>query len=315
VLCKPSTAQISLADLNLHKDDHTDLLFLSETVHDANLAALADRVVSSSATVVVVAGPSSSGKTTFTHRLRMHLRARGKAAQLIECDDYYRARTDPMHPRDANGELNFEDADALQLERLAQDVAAILRGDIVDLPHFNFKDGTSCAASGRLVSLPVGGILMLEGIFGLHPKFLRQVDAGFFRVLIGPWSGVHIGDLFVIPERMLRLLRRIGRDTAHRGVTATQVVHKFSSVSNGERINIFEHASQADAVFDSALFYELSALKPHIKAGLDSAGGTPEEQAIVAQLQSIVAWIEGWSSVQVPRTSILMVFVGKSIFG
>merc|ERR1711920_1199864 len=175
-----------------------------------------------------------------------------------ECDMYFKARTDPTHPRDAKGELNFETPDALRLDRVKQDLQALFSGARVELPKFCFKTGTVNENSGQYLQLNGRAVLIVEGIFGLHPVFLSAFEeVSLYRVLIGPWSGARLGGLHIVPERKLRLLRRIGRDVRSRGVDAARVMHKFSSVAVGDALNIFQYAHNADIVFDSALHYEL----------------------------------------------------------
>mmetsp|Transcript_42259 Transcript_42259/g.75729 ORF Transcript_42259/g.75729 Transcript_42259/m.75729 type:complete len:292 (+) Transcript_42259:1-876(+) len=268
--------------------------------------------------VVVVAGPSSSGKTTFAARLALHLQARGCEARPLECDMYFKARADPTHPRDAKGELNFEDPGSLRIDKIKEDLEALTAGKPVELPKFCFKTGTIQEKTGNILKLPDSAVLIIEGIFGLHPKFLEAFEGvSLFKVLIGPWSGARLGNLCLVPERKFRLLRRIGRDVRSRGVDAARVMHKFTSVSAGEQLNIFPYAGSADVIFDSTLHYELPALKAVIGADVEKA--TSEDPVVMwrkRELANYLSWAEAWpvSEYDLLPTSIACEFLGSSIF-
>jgi len=299
----------------------TKVALQAETMHENSLAEVSAQIAAVAekrACVVVVAGPSSSGKTTFSSRLALHIQARGIDAQPLECDMYYKARADPTHPRDANGELNFEVPDALRLDRIRQDLAALTAGKPVELPRFCFKTGTVQEKTGRVLQLPEKVVLIIEGIFGLHPTFLSAFgDVALFKVLIGPWSGARLGNLHVMPERKLRLLRRIGRDVRSRGVDAARVMHKFTSVSVGEATNIFPYAGSADVIFDSALHYELPSLRAVIGKDVEGvASDDPAVQSRQRELANYLSWVEPWpmGSYTLLPTSIACEFLGNSIF-
>ena len=236
----------------------TNMALQAETLQNNTLAELSSRIAAAAAQkscAVVVAGPSSSGKTTFAARLALHLQARGLEARPLECDMYFKARADPTHPRDAKGELNFEDPGSLRIDKIKQDLEALLDGKAVELPKFCFKTGTIEEKTGNILQLPKQAVLIIEGIFGLHPKFLSAFgNVSLFKVLIGPWSGARLGNLCVMPERKFRLLRRIGRDVRSRGVDAARVMQKFSSVAAGEQLNIFPFAESAWLVLVGIFF-------------------------------------------------------------
>eukprot|EP00931_Biecheleriopsis_adriatica_P102030 TRINITY_DN77061_c0_g1_i1.p1 TRINITY_DN77061_c0_g1~~TRINITY_DN77061_c0_g1_i1.p1 ORF type:complete len:606 (+),score=137.02 TRINITY_DN77061_c0_g1_i1:126-1820(+) len=319
----PPRADAGAADCNeaANSCKQTEVALHAEAMHENSLAEVSAQIAAlakDKSCVVVVAGPSSSGKTTFSCRLAFHIKARGIEARPLECDMYYKARADPTHPRDAKGELNFEVPDALRLDRIKQDLAALTAGRAVELPKFSFKDGTIQENTGHIMQLPARSVLIVEGIFGLHPKFLTAFEnVALFKVLIGPWSGARLSSLHVVPERKLRLLRRIGRDVRSRGVDAARVMHKFTSVSVGERANIFPHAGSADIIFDSALHYELPALKAVI--GRDVEAASSSDDAVLSrrtELSNYLSWVESWpeSSYSLLPTSIACEFLGNSIF-
>jgi len=301
--------------------EQTHVALQAEAIHENSLAEVSAKIAAAAQTracVVIVAGPSSSGKTTFSCRLAMHIQARGVLAKPLECDMYYKARLDPTHPRDANGELNFEVPEALRLEKIKKDLKDLTCGKPVELPRFSFKDGTIIEETGNVMQLPAKAVLIIEGIFGLHPTFLDAFgEVSVFKVLIGPWSGARLGSLHVVPERKLRLLRRIGRDVRSRGVDAARVIHKFTSVSAGEIANIFPFAGNADVIFDSALHYELPALDAVI--GKDVQAILSEDPIILSrkvELVNYLSWVRPWStgSYSLLPTSIACEFLGNSIF-
>eukprot|EP00439_Symbiodinium_sp_Y106_P065807 s4570_g10.t1 len=301
--------------------EQTHVALQAETMQNNFLGELSDRIATAAkekSCVVVVAGPSSSGKTTFSARLALHLQARGCDARPLECDMYFKARADPTHPRDAKGELNFEDPDSLRIDKIKQDLEALMAGNPVELPKFCFKTGTIQEQTGNIFKLPKSAVLIIEGIFGLHPKFLAAFeDVSLFKVLIGPWSGSRLGNLCLVPERKFRLLRRIGRDVRSRGVDAARVMHKFTSVSAGEQLNIFPYAGKADVIFDSTLHYELSALKAVIGADVENAtSDDPVVQWRKRELANYLSWAEAWpvSEYELLPTSIACEFLGSSIF-
>ncbi|CAE7596520.1 udkA, partial [Symbiodinium necroappetens] len=292
--------------------EQTHVALQAETMQNNFLGELSDRIATAAkekSCVVVVAGPSSSGKTTFSARLALHLQARGCDARPLECDMYFKARADPSHPRDAKGELNFEDPDSLRIDKIKQDLEALMTGNPVELPKFCFKTGTIQEKTGNILKLPKSAVLIIEGIFGLHPKFLAAFeDVSLFKVLIGPWSGSRLGNLCLVPERKFRLLRRIGRDVRSRGVDA---------VSAGEQLNIFPYAGKADVIFDSTLHYELPALKAVIGADVENAtSDDPVVQWRKRELANYLSWAEAWpvSEYELLPTSIACEFLGSSIF-
>lgn len=299
----------------------TNMALQAETLQNNTFAELSSRIAAAAAEkscAVVVAGPSSSGKTTFAARLALHLQARGLEARPLECDMYFKARADPTHPRDAKGELNFEDPGSLRIEKIKEDLEALLDGKAVELPKFCFKTGTIQEKTGNILQLPKQAVLIIEGIFGLHPKFLSAFgNVSLFKVLIGPWSGARLGNLCVMPERKFRLLRRIGRDVRTRGVDAARVMHKFSSVAAGEQMNIFPFAASADVIFDSTLHYEIPALRAVVGADVENA---ESEDATVQfrkqELANYLSWATPWqtSEYTLMPTSIACEFLGSSIF-
>jgi uridine kinase len=314
---------LGVTDCNkaVQESSQTNEALRVEAMHENTLADMSAKIVETakkSACVVIICGPSSSGKTTFACRLSMHIQARGVDAKPLECDMYFKARADPTHPRDAKGELNFEDPGSLRLDKIKQDLKSLFNGTRIELPKFCFKTGTNNDKSGKHMQLQSGGVLVVEGIFGLHPTFLSAFsDVALFKVLIGPWSGARLGGLHIVPERKLRLLRRIGRDVAKRGVDAEKVIQRYASVVSGENLNIFPYAADANVVFDSALHYELPALRSIIGKNVEAVSSKDAAiQFRQRELANYLSWAECWpaaSYCQTP-TSILCEFLGDSIF-
>lgn len=269
--------------------------------------------------LVLIAGPSSSGKTTFCAKLSMHLSCLGIKPETLSTDDYFLARADPRHPRDEKGTLNFECVEAVDVEKLNADMKRLFAGEKVETPIFNFVNGAPEESKTRPKQLAKGGVLVMEGIFCLNPKLTPHIhkDAKF-GIFIAPMSPLRLKDDSDLPEDYVRLVRRISRDFLHRGNSAIHTLKKYQSVRDGEVKNIFPFVSDADFTYNSSLVYELSVLKPKVKPLLDKI---EEEEASLAGVsglrKEILALLESFGETdakQVPNTSVLMEFIGKSVF-
>lgn len=275
---------------------------------------------------MVVAGPSSSGRSTLSARLELHLRARGYTAHRLDCDMYYKKITDPTLPKDEFGRPDLDNPFSLRLDRLRQDLENASMGKQVEIPRYDFKTGTLKEDTGNILQLPQKSVLIIEGVFGLHPIFLDALSGvPCFKILTTPASGVRLDNLHIIPERKLRLLRSVARGANQRTeapALLANVLKKFPAVAMGEQANMFAFAKSADAVFDSALHYELGVLKTvtlgslmvaekSFERGMDSS---PEAE-LARELLGYFSWTEAFATdFTVLPTSVLMEFVGKSIF-
>jgi uridine kinase len=239
---------------------------------------------------------------------------------------YYKKITDPTLPKDEFGRPDLDNPFSLRLDRLRQDLENASMGKQVEIPRYDFKTGTLKEDTGNILQLPQKSVLIIEGVFGLHPIFLDALSGvPCFKILTTPASGVRLDNLHIIPERKLRLLRSVARGANQRTeapALLANVLKKFPAVAMGEQANMFAFAKSADAVFDSALHYELGVLKTvtlgslmvaekSFERGMDSS---PEAE-LARELLGYFSWTEAFATdFTVLPTSVLMEFVGKSIF-
>lgn len=292
----------------------TQLIRVNEGFHEKGLSRIADSIAGRNGRtrVVCVAGPSSSGKTTFIRRLRIQLQVAGLTPRYLSLDDYYvdRERT----PRDASGELDFEALEALDIPLLRRHVTELLAGQRVSTSRYDFKTGKSLPDGGPELALAGHEILMLEGIHGLNPALLGADEGGAFRILVGPVGQLPFDQLSQVHSSDLRLLRRIVRDRHSRATTAEQTILRWASVREGERHHIFPYAGYADAVFDTSLVYELSVLKVYAERYLLEV---PQRSAAYMTATRLLQLVQPFVSIypdHVPSTSILREFIGGSGF-
>lgn len=293
----------------------TQLIRVNEGFHEKGLSRIADAIAARDGRtrVVCVAGPSSSGKTTFIRRLRIQLQVAGLLPRFLSLDDYYvdRDRT----PRDASGEYDYEALEALDLARLRRHVSELLAGERVRTSRYDFKTGKSLPDAGPELALAEHEILMLEGIHGLNPALLGMGDQSqLFRILVAPIGLLPFDQLSQVHSSDLRLLRRIVRDRHARATTAEQSILRWPSVRQGERHHIFPYAGHADAVFDTSLVYELSVLKVYAERYLlEVPQVSPAYMTASRLLQLLQPFVSIYPD-HVPSTSILREFIGGSGF-
>jgi uridine kinase len=260
--------------------------------------------------LVLVAGPSSSGKTTFSKRLTVQLLAHGVSPFPLEMDNYFldRART----PLDENGVYDFESLRALNRQQLAADLKRLIDGEAVQLPHYNFLTGAS--EPGEIHQLDPGQIIILEGIHGLNPGLLPEISPEqTFRVYVSALTQLNLDRHNRVSTTDTRLLRRIVRDAQERGYNALETIRRWESVRRGEKRYIFPYQENADVMFNSALVYELSVLKPLVEPLLRQVPyGTPE-YIEAKRLLAFLEWFLPLEGDLIPDNSILREFVGESI--
>jgi uridine kinase len=294
----------------------SQLIRVSEGFHEKRISRVADQIAAARdrIRVITIAGPSSSGKTTFIKRLTVQLQIDGVNPVALSLDDYYvdRERT----PRDQNGEWNFEALEALDLERLQDDVRRLLAGEAVRPPRYDFQAGRSLAHGGRELRLGRGDALLLEGIHGLNPRLLGDIPAAgqLFRIFVHPATTLPFDRLSRVSATDLRLLRRIVRDRHQRGYKAAENIARWPSVQAGEREHIFPFQDEADAVFDSALVYEPAVLKIFAERYLLEVPGDHPAFPTAHRLRYLVDNFVSIHPEHVPPTSILREFIGGSGF-
>ena len=288
---------------------------VAEGFHEKRISSIADAIRdrARNVKVVCVAGPSSSGKTTFIKRLRVQLQVDGIRPLGLSLDDYYcdRAAT----PRDERGEYDYEAFEALRAELLQDDLRRLLGGEPVRTARYDFVKGESIAGGADEVALGPGEILLVEGIHGLNPELLRTIPASnVFRIFICPLAQLSFDRASRVHASDVRLVRRIVRDRHSRGAKAADNILRWPSVRRGERRNIFPYQHQADAVFDSSLIYELSVLRVYAERYLFEVPRDHEAYPTAHRLLELVRRFVTIYPDHVPPTSILREFIGGSGF-
>jgi uridine kinase len=260
--------------------------------------------------IVSIAGPSSSGKTTFSKRLAIQLLAQGYSPFPLEMDNYFldRAKT----PRNSDGEYDFESILALDGKRLSQDLMRLIAGERVQLPHYNFRTGLR--EEGQTVQLQENQIIILEGIHGLNPELLSEIPSEqTYRIYVSALTQLNLDHHNRISTTDTRLVRRIVRDARERGYTAQQTIMRWELVRRGEKLNIFPYQENADVMFNSALVYELSALKPLAEPLLRQVPFATPEHVEAKRMLALLEWFLPLEADLVPDNSLLREFIGGSI--
>ena len=289
-----------------------ELILVSEALHEGRIAEIAALITERrpGVHVVLIAGPSSSGKTTFSKRLAIQLLARGSAPFPVEIDNYF---VDREHtPRDENGEFDFESLGAVDIGRLNHDLQLLISGDRVQLPRYDFKAGRQ--QPGDFVQLEPGQLIILEGIHGLNPRLVPEIPpASTFRIYASALTQLNLDRYNRVSTTDTRLIRRIVRDTRQRGYNAADTIRRWESVRRGEKRYIFPYQENADVMFNTALVYEASALAPLAEPLLRQvAFGTPEHVE-AKRLLSFLEWFLPLDTELIPDNSILREFIGGSI--
>jgi len=296
----------------IENDRIRELILVSEAFHEMRIADIARKISSDSSRIkiVLIAGPSSSGKTTFSKRLSVQLLAQGISPFPLEMDNYFVDRE--LTPRDENGDFDFESIDALNRSLLDDHLKHLIAGEKVQLPKFNFKEGKSYP--GEKVQIEEGQIILLEGIHGLNPKLLEQVPSeSTFRIYISCLTQLNLDRHNRISTTDSRLIRRIVRDARERGYSAYDTIKRWESVGRGEKRHIFPYQDNADEIMNSALVYELSALKPFVEPLLRQVPYGTNEHVEAKRILSFLEWFLPINTDLIPDNSILQEFIGASI--
>lgn len=291
----------------------SDMILVQEAEQERKIGEIAKQIVErGDVKFIMIAGPSSSGKTSFSHRLSIQLRTQGMTPHPIALDDYFVDRE--LTPRDENGDYNFECLEAIDVELFNQDMCRLLAGDAVEMPTFNFKTGKR-EYKGNTLKLGAEDILVIEGIHGLNGRTSYALpEESKYKIYISALTSLNIDAHNRIPTTDVRLLRRMVRDARTRGSDAKRTIQMWASVRRGEEQNIFPFQESADAMFNSALIYELAVLKQFAEPLLfHIAKGEPEYYE-ARRLLKFLDYFLGVSSESLPNNSICREFVGGSCF-
>ena len=291
----------------------TDLINVSEALQEKKISQIADTIAGrKEIKVVLIAGPSSSGKTTFCKRLSVQLLASGVKPVQISLDDYFVNRE--TTPKDENGEYDYESIYALNIPLINEQFNALFRGEEVELPKYNFQTGKS-EKSGEKLHLGENNILLVEGIHALNPILTEQIaDDKKFKIYASALTTILLDDHNYIPTTDNRLLRRIVRDYKYRGCSAQETIHRWPSVRAGENKWIFPYQEQADVMFNTALLFELAVIKPQAEEVLEQVPENCEEYAEAYRLRKFLKYFAPLPFRNLPPTSSLREFLGGSSF-
>jgi len=290
------------------------IIRIAEAFHEKKTALLADRIVNENRPIVLIAGPTSSGKTTFAARLSIQLRANGITPHVIGLDNYYHDRGDGRIPRDEYGNEDYETIAAIDTAQITKDLQALLKGERVELPTFNFLTGKR-EYKGRVLELGKGDVLMLEGIHGLNELISEGIPAEHkFKIFISALTQINIDDHNRIPTTDTRLVRRIVRDFQSRGTIAVDTIDRWPSVLRGEAKYIYPHQEEADAFFNSALIYEMCILKQYAEPLLFDITPDMPQYTEARRLIKFLSTFLCMPGENIPANSILREFVGGSCF-
>jgi uridine kinase len=289
-----------------------EAILVAEALHNRQLAAIASEIAQQNpeVRVVMISGPSSAGKTTFSKRLAIQLLALGKTPVAINMDNYFVNREDT--PRDEKGDFDFESIEALDLPLFRQHLKALLAGGSIEQPRYNFHTGQREA--GSMLQINSDQVLLIEGIHGLNPRLVEGIPQELlYGVFVSAMTQLNMDKHNRVPTTDTRMLRRIVRDAARRGYSAADTIRRWPSVRFGEKNYIFPHQNNANVFFNSALAYELSVLKPLAQPLLLQVEPRTPERIEANRLMAFLQWFEPISRDNIPSDSILREFIGGSI--
>ncbi|MDR5587374.1 nucleoside kinase [Clostridium aquiflavi] len=305
--------EVGTLNEKLSSNEVQSLILTSEALHEKKIANIADQIANKKdSKIVLIAGPSSSGKTTFANRLAIQLKVNGLVPQSLSLDDYFVERVNT--PKDKNGDYDYESIYALDLELINKSLTALMNGEVVDIPTYNFLTGKR-EWNGNKIKLHENGVLILEGIHGLNPILTSDVDQNkIFKVYISALTQLNLDNHNRISTTDVRKVRRIVRDSLSRGHDAEATLKMWPSIKKGEKNNIFVYQDKADVMFNSTLVYELGLLKPYALKELNKVKEDSPVYTEAARLKSILNFFKEVDSSYVPMNSILREFIGGSCF-
>ena len=290
-----------------------DLIMISEALHEKKIAQISDMISDKKEIkAVFVSGPSSSGKTTFAHRLAIQLKVNGLSPIPISLDNYFVNREET--PRDEEGEYDFESVKSIDVKFFKNQMEELFEGKEVEIPIFNFLTGYR-EKLGNKVKMPKNGILIIEGIHGLNPILTSSLDENnIFKIYISALTQLNLDNHNRISTADVRRVRRIVRDSLSRGKNAEETLLMWPSIKKGEEKNIFVYQEEADVMFNSTLVYELCVLKRKALEELDKVSADSSVYDEVKRLKAFLGFFDEIDKALVPENSILREFIGGSIF-
>ena len=305
----------TIGDLNevISEGYSSELILISEALQEKKISQIADDIKRRQGIrLVLIAGPSSSGKTTTSKRLSVHLAVNGIKPVPISLDDYFLDRD--KTPLDEKGDYDFEHIHALNLTLLNDQLTALFKGEEVELPRYDFPTGKSLM-SGRRLRLHEDEVLVVEGIHALNPELTAQIPEGLkYRVYASALTTILLDNHNYVPTTDNRLLRRIIRDYKYRAVSAQETIHRWASVRKGENRWIFPYQENADAMFNTAMLFELAVIKRQVEPLLEQVPENCPEYAEAYRLRKFLSYIRPIAEDQIPLTSLLREFLGGSTF-
>lgn len=304
---------VSNLNAMIQTGEYKELIQIGEALHEKKIAYIADEITKQKKRVILIAGPSSSGKTTFANRLRIQLRVNGLNPITVSTDNYFVNRD--KTPRDENGDYDFESLEAVDVEQFNLDLNDLLDGKPVKLPVFNFQTGIK-EFSGQIIQIEEDQPIIIEGIHGLNDGLTSHIfKRDKYKIYVSALTQLNIDEHNRIPTTQARLLRRIVRDNQFRGHSAKRTIGMWASVRRGEERNIFPYQEQADEIFNTALPYELAVLKKHAIPLLEEIHPDEPEYSEAVLLKKFLGYfISIEDDALVPTVSILKEFIGGSGF-
>ncbi len=304
----------TVAELNtaVREGRATDIINVVEALQERRIAAVADEIHLRGSRLVLLAGPSSSGKTTTCKRLAVQLAACGLQPRMVSMDNYFVDRE--KTPRDEKGEYDFECLQAVDIPYFNEQLKALLNGESVELPRYDFQTGHR-RPSGEVLTLGNKEVLIIEGIHALNPDLTPDISADIkFQLYVSALTTIQLDERRRISTSDNRLLRRIIRDKKFRGYSAEETIHRWPSVRAGEEKWIFPFQENCDRMINSALLYELAVLRNYVLPILEKVPADAPEAEEALRLRQLVGFFEPISDKQIPPVSLLREFVGGSSF-
>lgn len=304
----------TVEDLNqaIMEGHATEIINVSEAFQDKKLGEIADAIIKKRARLVLLAGPSSSGKTTTCKRLSITLTACGLRTHTISTDDFFVNREDT--PLDENGEYDFESLDCVDTKLFGETMAELLTGKEVRMPRFNFADGKR-EWREKTMQISHSDVLLIEGTHALNPLLSQQVEDKYkYRVYVSPVTTISLDGQNYLSTKDLRLMRRLIRDSKFRGQNASEILHRFPSVIRGEEKWILPFREEADVFFNSSLLYEISVIRTQALPLVETVQPEDDEYEDACRLKALMQCFRRLPAKQVPVVSLLREFAGGSAF-